>query len=108
VAGAANNQLATPADAMRLHQRGILYAPDFVINGGGVLHVLGLEMEGWTRDRLDDRLAGIGRTLAEIFRTADRDGITTELAAERVAEERIARGPSQAVASATGRQREQD
>jgi leucine dehydrogenase len=95
VAGAANNQLATPADAIRLHEAGVLYAPDFVINGGGVLHVLGLEIEGWTREHLDDRLAGIGRTLTDIFRTAADEGITTEEAAERLADQRIARGPSQ-------------
>ncbi len=47
VAGAANNQLADPALADRLHERGILYAPDYVINSGGVLHGTGLELLGW-------------------------------------------------------------
>jgi leucine dehydrogenase len=89
VAGAANNQLATPEDAAQLQAAGILYAPDFVINAGGVLHVLGLEMEGWSQERLDDALRGIGRTLTEIFRTADREGLSTEAAAERLADERI-------------------
>jgi leucine dehydrogenase len=89
VAGAANNQLATPDDAARLQEAGILFAPDFVINAGGVLHVLGLEIEGWSRERLDDALRGIGRTLADVFRTADADGISTEAAAQRLADERI-------------------
>jgi leucine dehydrogenase len=89
IAGAANNQLATPEDAARLHEAAILYAPDFVINAGGVLHVLGLEMEGWSRERLDDALRGIGRTLTEIFATADVEGITTEAAAQRLAADRI-------------------
>jgi leucine dehydrogenase len=89
VAGAANNQLATPEDGTRLHEAGILYAPDFVINAGGVLHVLGLELEGWTRDRLDDALRGIGRTMTEIFERAAAEGVPTELAAERLADERI-------------------
>jgi leucine dehydrogenase len=89
VAGAANNQLATAEDAERLRAGGILYAPDFVINAGGVLHVVALEMEGWSRARLDDELAGIGRTLAEIFATADDEGITTEAAALRLAKERM-------------------
>ncbi len=90
VAGAANNQLAGPAeDGLRLHEAGILYAPDFVINGGGVLHVLGLEMAGWSRERLDDALRGIGRTLTTIFETARAEGIPTELAAERLADQRI-------------------
>jgi leucine dehydrogenase len=88
VAGAANNQLATNEDADRLAHAGILYAPDFVINAGGVLHVVGLEMEGWTRARLDDELAGIGRTLIDIFRSAENEGITTEAAAERLARQR--------------------
>jgi hypothetical protein len=47
-----------------------------------------LEMEGWSRDRLDDELAGIGRTLTDIFRAADAEGITTEFAAERLAHKR--------------------
>jgi glutamate dehydrogenase/leucine dehydrogenase len=90
VAGAANNQLATDEDAERLARAGILYAPDFVINAGGVLHVVGLEMEGWTRERLDDELAGIGRTLTDIFGSAEAEGITTEAAAERLARQREA------------------
>jgi len=89
VAGAANNQLATPEDADRLKDAGVLYAPDFVINAGGVLHVVALEMQGWSRSRLGDELAGIGRTLTEIFRTADAERITTEAAAERLARRRI-------------------
>lgn len=89
VAGAANNQLASPGDADRLRAAGILYAPDFVINAGGVLHVVGLEMEGWSRERLDDELLGIGRTLADIFERAEAEGITTEAAAVRLAQRRI-------------------
>jgi len=102
VAGAANNQLATREDGDRLHAAGILYAPDFVINAGGVLHVVGLEMEGWSRERLDDELAGIGRTLTEIFRVADAEGISTEAAAERLAARRLA-DPTRTSESATVR-----
>jgi leucine dehydrogenase len=98
VAGAANNQLATPDDAARLLGAGILFAPDFVINAGGVLHVLGLEIEGWSRERLDDALRGIGRTLTEVFETADAEGISTETAAVRLADERI-RGGARVAAS---------
>jgi leucine dehydrogenase len=101
VAGAANNQLAAPADAERLQRAGILYAPDFVINAGGVLHVVGLEMEGWSRDRLDDELAGIGRTLEAIFRAAEDEGITTEVAAERLARQRAAETPAPTPAPVT-------
>jgi len=92
VAGAANNQLATAEDATHLGEAGILYAPDYVINAGGVLHVLALEQRGWSREQLDDALRGIGRALTQIFRSADAEGITTELAAQRLAEERIRTG----------------
>src|SRR5439155_10335154 len=70
VAGSANNQLAEPADAERLREAGILYAPDFVINAGGVLHSLGVEHLGWTREQIEDRHAEIGDTLAEIYSKA--------------------------------------
>ena len=71
VAGSANNQLAEPADAERLHAAGILYAPDYVINAGGVLQLLGLEGLGWDEDELERNLAGIGGTLRELFSEAD-------------------------------------
>jgi leucine dehydrogenase len=89
VAGAANNQLATPWDADRLHARGILYAPDYVINAGGVIHLAGYERLGWDEARMSARLAGIGETLGKLFADADRDGITTSEAADRLARERI-------------------
>jgi leucine dehydrogenase len=89
VAGGANNQLETPADADALGRRGITYAPDFVINAGGVLHGGGLEEQHWTREILDAKLAGIGAALAEIFQRAERDGISTDAAARRIAVGRI-------------------
>ncbi len=55
VAGSANNQLAEPGDAELLHARGILYAPDFVINAGGVIQLIGLEDEGWDEEQLGQR-----------------------------------------------------
>jgi leucine dehydrogenase len=67
VAGAANNQLADPALADRLHERGILYAPDYVINSGGVLHGTGLELLGWDQARLDVALRGLGDTLTTLY-----------------------------------------
>ena len=60
VAGAANNQLATAEDGERLRARGILYAPDYVINGGGALHGIGLEHLGWDAEQLEREVAGIG------------------------------------------------
>jgi leucine dehydrogenase len=93
VAGAANNQLEKPSDADLLRERGIVYAPDFVINSGGVLHGGGLEEQGWSREMLDTRLAGIGDAVYEILRTAEREGINTDAAARRIAMERLAAAP---------------
>jgi leucine dehydrogenase len=89
VAGAANNQLAEAADGERLRERGILYAPDFVINGGGALHGIGLEHLGWDTERLEREVAAIGDTLARIYAEADAEGITTAEAAERLAAGRL-------------------
>lgn len=89
VAGAANNQLATSWDADRLHARGILYAPDYVINAGGVIHLAGYERLGWDEAQMTARLAGIGQTLTDLFDRAEREGITPAAAADRLATERI-------------------
>jgi leucine dehydrogenase len=90
VAGSANNQLVEPEDAARLHGRAILYAPDYVINAGGVLQLLGLEALGWDEDELERNLAGIGDTLRRLYRDADASGITPAEAAEHLAAERVA------------------
>jgi leucine dehydrogenase len=88
VGGSANNQLAEPEDARRLHERGILYAPDFIINAGGVIQLVGLEDRGWDEEELQRNLRGVGDTLREIFA---RGGDPAE-AAEALAAERIAAG----------------
>ena len=90
VAGCANNQLATPEDGERLHEAGILYAPDYVVNAGGVIQLVGLEDLGWTEDELAEGLARIGDTLRTLFTSASEDGITPAAAAERLAAERVA------------------
>lgn len=95
IAGAANNVLVAEDDGERLQEAGILYAPDFVINGGGAVHLIGYESLGWSKEQVEDGLRGIGTTLAEIFRDADALGISTERAAERLAEGRLAAGPQQ-------------
>ncbi len=91
VAGSANNQLAEPEDAERLHAAGILYAPDYVINAGGVIQLVGIEDEGWDETELERRLAGVGDTLRELYREADGEGITPAAAAERLVERRLRR-----------------
>jgi leucine dehydrogenase len=102
VAGAANNQLATKRDAERLRAAGILYAPDFVVNAGGVLSLAGLETLDWTREELDRRLHGIGDTLRQVFTAAQEAGMSTDAAARRLAEDRIAASlPSPAASTST-------
>ena len=93
VAGGANNQLGVPEDAERLRVRGILYAPDYVINAGAAIAGLGIETMGWSYQRAErEVVAGIQRALRQIFATAKAEGITTEAAARRVAEERLRAG----------------
>lgn len=90
VAGGANNQLAGPKDAQSLRARGILYAPDYVINVGGAITLLGLETLDWTQGRAEEEVAeSVRRALRQIFELAALEGITTEAAARRIAEERL-------------------
>ena len=88
VAGAANNVLAEERHGDELHRRGILYAPDYVINAGGLINVCG-ELNGWTPERSMRKAGDIYGTLLRIFEMADAQGIPTYRAADRVAEERI-------------------
>src|SRR6266536_235290 len=87
-------QLATPQDAERLRAAGILYAPDFVINSGGALHLIGIELLGWDQATLRARVEGVGPTLREIYRHADAEGTTTEAAAEAIARARLEAVPA--------------
>jgi valine dehydrogenase (NAD+) len=73
-----------------LQARGILYAPDYVINAGGVLQLLGLESLGWDEDELERNLALVGDTLNGLYRDADARGITPAVAADRLAAARVA------------------
>ena len=89
VAGAANNQLASEQDGDRLRARDILYAPDFVINGGGALHGIGLEQLGWDTDQVAREVERIGATLTRIYEQADAEGLSTAAAAELLAAEQL-------------------
>jgi leucine dehydrogenase len=89
VAGSANNQLREPEAAELLRERGILYAPDYVVNAGGAIAIVGLEQLGWSRDELATALAGIGDTLREVYERAEADGGSTASAAERLAAQRL-------------------
>jgi len=90
VAGSANNQLAEPRHGHALWQRNVLYAPDYVINAGGVIWV-SHEGPGFDAGRVGAHVARIGDTLSEIFARARLDGIPPEIAADRIAESRFKR-----------------
>ena len=88
IAGAANNQLAQERHGDILHKRGILYAPDYVINAGGLINVYG-ELNDWTAEQARRKAGEIYETLGQIFELAKQDGLPTYEAADRVAERRI-------------------
>lgn len=92
VCGSANNQLAEPADAQRLASRGVLYAPDYVVNAGGVINIAEERHPSgapYDQQRALDRVAGIAATLRRVLDRAEADGTTPAAAADRLAEERI-------------------
>ena len=88
VAGAANNQLLEDRHGDALEARGILYAPDYVANAGGVINVYS-ELTGWSRERSLRKADEIYQTVLSVFRLAKETGIPTYKAADRVAEQRI-------------------
>jgi leucine dehydrogenase len=89
VAGGANNQLLEERHGDALEKRGILYAPDYVANAGGVINVYG-EVEGWDAQRALDKADDIYDTVLRVFEIAEAYKIPTYEAADRVAEQRLA------------------
>ncbi|TAH39259.1 MAG: Glu/Leu/Phe/Val dehydrogenase [Planctomycetota bacterium] len=102
VTGAANNQLREPADGERLRARGILYAPDYVVNAGGLINVSGEVGQSYDEKRSLAMMDKIYVNLKEIYAIAKKDGIPTSAAADRFAERRLdaARAAVKAKASA--------
>ncbi len=88
ICGAANNQLATDEIGDEVMRKGILYAPDYAVNAGGLMNV-SLEIDGYNRERAMRMLRTIYFNLGRIFEIAKRDNIPTYKAADRMAEERI-------------------
>lgn len=88
VAGSANNMLREERHAEALRERDILYAPDFVINAGGLINVAN-ELEGYNQDRATSQVAGIRTIITQIFEIARQENTTAHLAAIRLAERRI-------------------
>jgi leucine dehydrogenase len=88
VAGAANNQLKEARHGDILHEMGIVYAPDYVINAGGVINVAD-ELYGYNRERAMKKVETIYGNIERVINISKRDGIPTYVAADRLAEERI-------------------
>ncbi len=88
VCGAANNQLAHDGIEKQLQDRGVLYAPDYMVNSGGLIQVAD-ELEGFSFERARSRAAGIYDTTRRVFALAAADGVPPAVAADRLAEQRI-------------------
>jgi leucine dehydrogenase len=91
VAGCANNQCLQEAHGDHLRQRGIVYAPDFVLNAGGLLNVaMELTPAGYNEARVLERVRHIATTVRAVLATAAHEGISTHRAAIRLAEQKLA------------------
>ena len=92
IAGAANNQLSVPQMGQELQERGILYCPDYVVNGGGIINIAG-EIEGhYSPEWVEGKLKGLEKTLAKIIEQSGKTGRTTDVIADEMARARIAQG----------------
>ncbi|MBT2698668.1 branched-chain amino acid dehydrogenase [Bacillus sp. ISL-40] len=90
IAGSANNQLKDTRHGDIIHEMGIVYAPDYVINAGGVINVAD-ELYGYNQERAMKKVEQLYATIEKVIEISKRDGIPTYLAADRMAEERISR-----------------
>lgn len=89
VAGAANNALVDAEAGDELSRRGIVYAPDFIANGGGAIHLVGREVLGWSAEQVSTHVDGIAATLADVFAHARSEGVSTDRAARDLAARRL-------------------
>ena len=92
IAGGANNQLATPDMGERVREAGILYAPDYVINGGGIINVAAEISGNYSRGWVDSKLEALMATLGAVLDDALSNSLPTSQVADRIARERIGRG----------------
>jgi leucine dehydrogenase len=90
IAGSANNQLASPSLGQTLKEKGILYAPDYVINAGGLIHV-SAQYKGELESTAKDNISNIYNTLMLIFDIATKENIPTNIVADRLAEQRLSK-----------------
>jgi leucine dehydrogenase len=89
IAGAANNQLATPTMGELLHARDIVYAPDYVINAGGIIDIHHQQL-GSSAPEIEAHLAQIGTTLMTIFKRSEAEHLPTNTLADKLAKEKVA------------------
>lgn len=99
IAGAANNQLAEERDGAALQLAGLLYAPDYVINAGGIISVAREYNGGATEAQVVSEIHGIPARLTEIFERARREGRPTHAVADQLARDRIRSGEARLVAA---------
>ena len=90
VAGGANNQLLTDAEGEELHRRGILYAPDYVVNAGGIINVSAEVGMAYNPDLAREKTERIYEVMERVIHTSKREEIPTFIAADRLAEDRLA------------------
>jgi len=88
IAGSANNQLQEDKHGDKLHEKGIVYAPDYVINSGGVINV-SEELRGYNRERALKKVNSIYSILETVFKISKKQNIPTSVAVDRMAEDRI-------------------
>ena len=90
VAGGANNQLLSDAEGEELHRRGILYAPDYIVNSGGIINVEAeLGDAGYSPERAQEKTERIYEIIGGVIKTSQTEGISTASAAKRIAEGRL-------------------
>ncbi len=93
IAGAANNQLLKPTDADHLRAKGILYAPDFVVNAGGLINVMNeLSVEGYNATKARDMINQVYHQLLQIYEIAQQNGVSTHQASVSLADHRLEKG----------------
>ncbi|MBI1862165.1 MAG: amino acid dehydrogenase [Deltaproteobacteria bacterium] len=88
IVGCANNQLATPAEGQTLWKKGIVYAPDYVVNAGGIINIF-VEYEGYNRAKAIQKASAIYDTVKTILRRAEKEKTPPFLIADKMAEERL-------------------
>jgi leucine dehydrogenase len=99
ICGSANNQLATPTEGRRLHDRGVIYCPDYVVNAGGIIGVMA-EHAGEAESVVRSRVLNIPKRTEEVLAASEKRNLAANLVADRIAQELIGRQPSGALSAA--------